>query len=373
MNIADLFPETYEASRARFRDDLKHVHTLWRDTSLQLHCIDAPEDLTIDWIAAHAAQRERLVIFTTGEHGIEGYVGSAMLKIFIDEFLPRLDPRTTGLLLVHIINPWGMKHKRRTNAHNVDLNRNFLWNAEPDQSFNPDYARLAALLLPQGRVTNVAASNLAIAVKSLWHNATLGATRFGRATRVGQYAFPQGIFYGGDAIQDETRVVMNLLREWIGAYDQTIHLDMHTGYGPRYQMQLVNSASEPRSSRECAAQFNYPSVSAATASEFYEIHGDLIDYVYTLARAEFPGKRVYSTTFEFGTFGLSTASLLRTLQIKILENQVHWFGACDEVRDRIARDFESLYAPRENDWRAKAIADARQAFEGILRAEGFLQ
>ena len=51
---------------------------------------------------------------------------------------------------------------------------------------------------------------------------------------------------------------------------------------------------------------------------------------------------------------------------------MYWYGADDSVRAHIARDFENLYAPRDEQWRAKAIADARQAFDGILRAEGFV-
>jgi hypothetical protein len=62
-----------------------------------------------------------------------------MQQRFIDKYLPRLDPRTTGLLLVHAINPWGMKHHRRVNADNIDLNRTFLWNQAFDPAFNPEY------------------------------------------------------------------------------------------------------------------------------------------------------------------------------------------------------------------------------------------
>jgi len=42
------------------------------------------------------------------------------------------------------------------------------------------------------------------------------------------------------------------------------------------------------------------------------------------------------------------------------------------MRKRIAREFQGLNAPQAEPWRAKAVADARRAFQGILRAEGFL-
>ena len=126
--ITALFPESYETSRARFHDDLAQVQRFWPQARLFRHRLDGDEDLTIDWIYSDALEKnDKVFILTTGEHGVEGYVGSAVLQRFIDLYMPRFNPDNTGLLLVHTINPWGMKHKRRTNAKNVDLNRNFVW------------------------------------------------------------------------------------------------------------------------------------------------------------------------------------------------------------------------------------------------------
>ena len=372
IDLAELFPPTYAAARARFRANLGLVPAMWRGARLEIFCVDAAEDVTIDWIAAEPAHKRKLLVLTTGEHGVEGYVGAAMLQLFIRESLPCLDPTDTGLLLVHAINPWGMKHKRRTNARNVDLNRNFLYNAQPDPRFNPTYARLARVLLPQARV-NAWLSPAGFAAEFLFASARLGRDAVRRAALLGQYAFPRGLFYGGDAIQAETQTLMGLYRAGLRAYDQIVHLDMHTGYGPRYQMQLVNSALEPRSSRQCAAQFNYPFVAQATASEFYELRGDMIDYLYAVRCEEFPATQLYATSFEFGTLGDSPWHAFRSLQIKTLENQAYWYGASDAARAQIARDFDELYAPRETAWREKAVADALRAFAGILRAEDFLR
>ncbi len=151
-----LFPVNYEQSRDRFRDEFSMVMRFWPDAALSKHAIDGGESTTIDWMYAPPTHDYRhLLIFTTGQHGIEGYVGSGMLQILLEEFVPQIDPHTTGLLLVHAINPWGMKHKRRTNSSNVDLNRNFFWSSPDDSSasswdrdVNPDYAQLEGLLNP---------------------------------------------------------------------------------------------------------------------------------------------------------------------------------------------------------------------------------
>jgi hypothetical protein len=125
-NILSLFPATYEASRERFRNNLPVVQSMWSKAKLLQHKLSGDEDLTIDWIYSDAADtHQKVFILTTGEHGVEGYVGSAMMQLFIEKYMPKLDPRTTGILLVHAINPWGMKHHRRGNRDNIDLNRTF--------------------------------------------------------------------------------------------------------------------------------------------------------------------------------------------------------------------------------------------------------
>ncbi|MBN1890082.1 MAG: DUF2817 domain-containing protein [Thermoflexales bacterium] len=370
--ISALFPASYEASRASFRRSLERVREFWPTAHLAQHRLAGDEDLTIDWIEAQALERPaKLLLFTTGEHGIEAYVGVGLLRLFLGEYLPRLNPRDSGVCLVHAINPWGMKHQRRTNAANVDLNRTFLVDAI-DKAFNPDYDKINLILNPQARLDSLFSSQAVFGYALLKAIAKLGTQRFDRATLVGQYRFPQGIYYGGASIQEETRLLMELYRSHMQAYDRVVHLDMHTGYGPRYQMSLVNSTLEARDSRDLERQFAYPRVLKTNSSEFYSIQGDMIDYVYELAQNELGGKRLYATSFEFGTLGNSLLAGVRSLRAMVMENQAYWHGASERMRARVERDFRELFFPQEERWRAKAVADARQAFEGILAAEGYL-
>ncbi|MGW8249613.1 MAG: DUF2817 domain-containing protein, partial [Anaerolineales bacterium] len=161
--IAALFPRSYEGSRARFRQNLDRVQQFWPDARLVSHRISSAEGLTIDWIeASPLASCERLLVLTIGQHGIEAYLGSAVMQVMIDEFLHRLPQQEIGLLLVHVINPWGMKYRRRVNSQNVDLNRNFVWKpgsggdgeSPYEPVFNPKYDRLSQLLNPQKPIRN---------------------------------------------------------------------------------------------------------------------------------------------------------------------------------------------------------------------------
>jgi len=379
--IAALFPRSYDGSRARFRQNLDRVQQFWPNARLLSHRISSEEGLTIDWIEASASGScERVLILTTGEHGIEAYVGSAVMQVFIDELIHRLQPEFTGLVLVHAINPWGMKYRRRVNSQNVDLNRNFIWR-DPDSvdqdnrydpSFNETYTTLTSLLNPCKPARGWWMDNLSLATHCLRSVLSLSSSKVHESTLIGQYFDPRGLYYGGTEMQEETRVLVDIYRSQIEAYRQILLLDMHTGYGPRYQMSLVNSAHEVCDSDWFIRQFRYPLVVKANADEFYSIQGDMIDFIYNLVGEEYPDKGLYATSFEFGTFGDSIRASFRNLRAMVLENQLHWYGANNpSVQAWVRREFEELYFPAEEKWRAKCILDARQAFEGILRAEGF--
>ncbi len=372
--IATLFPETYEASRARFRDNLAIVQTNWPQAQLSQHRLPGEDDLTIDWIYSDAQEKnEKVFILTIGEHGIEGFVGAAMQQRFIDCYLPRFDPKTTGLLLVHAINPWGMKYHCRVNANNVDLNRNFIYEGVFDPAYNPAYDTVTGTINPRREIQSLGVSNLIFNAELLWHLSTIGVTGFHNASLPGQYRDPQGLYYGGSDYQEETRAIIQLFRQTLGAYDQILHLDMHTGYGPRYQMSLVNSALETGTSQEFVEKFNYPVVVAANPDEFYAIRGDLVDYVYALWQQEFPEKCLFASAFEFGTLGNQYFGKVHCPVEMVHENRLRCHGAAsDRIRTKVELDFEELFNPSALDWKEKAVADADRAFEGILRAEGYL-
>jgi predicted deacylase len=394
-DLTTLFPATYEESRARFRQNLERLRQRWPAACLKAHPLAGDEDLTIDWLEADAVEQpEHLLVVTTGEHGIETYVGAAMLQLLVDEYFDRLDPKTTGLLLVHAINPWGMKHRRRVNRNNIDLNRTFMWPADPgrpadpdrpadpaqpaggqpgpfDPTFNADYGRLAFLLSPAGPLRSFTLAQAAFLLKTLWGGLRVGLRSLTAVPTLGQYAFPQGIYYGGQQLPEETGVLMALYRQSFQRYSHLVHFDMHTGYGPRDQMSVVTSELEPRASELMRQQFAYPLVVKANAAEFYALRGDMIDYVYTLWQRAFPERRLYSATCEFGTQGATLWNHFHDLRTMVFENWLYARGAANpEAEKHVRADFEALFAPGDLPWRQKAAADMRQAFEGIARTEG---
>lgn len=383
-NILEYFKSNYYEGRAAFRKSLAEISRTWPEARLTSQSLNLPgvEDLTIDIIQAPAIRKQdKALILSTGEHGIEGLIGSTVLALFTNEYLPRLDPEDTGLLLIHAINPWGMQHLRRVNPANVDLNRNFLWDAKffatKGAGYNADYARIYSYLNPRGRLKGGLAytvKNISFLLQTIWNLLVYGQKMTYTAVLLGQYGFPQGIYYGGSEWAEETRTVMSLYRQTIADYNQIVHLDMHSGYGPRYQMSMVNSYLEPLSSQEMQENFAYPLVVKSNPAEFYSMQGDMIDFLYTLIQNEFPEKKYYGTSFEFGTYGDAALARLRALATMVFENQCHHFGSDDGgLRQSILDDFLELYYPSAADWRMKALVDTRQGFAGILKAYHYIE
>lgn len=367
------FPSTYEDSRTRFLQSLSLIQNKWPVTQLEAQPLPTHPDLTIDWLWAHAQEKKTLLLISTAEHGIEGYVGYAMMKIFIEEFAPRLNPENTGLLLLHGLNPWGMKHHRKVNEHNVDLNRNFVFDNHFNPAINREYHEVASLINPQRRIASFGAENLRFIAGALNLIRTMGMKTATKVATLGQYHTPNGFFYGGNGHQTGTQVAMELYRRALEEYESIIQIDMHTGYGPRYQMSIIMSPLDPLTSAETSRKFNYPLVLKINAEEFYDISGDMAGYYYKLRDRDFPNKQLFACGFEFGTFGDSVPARIRSLRAMVFENQLYWHGARNEqVAEQVRREFDEFYFPSETKWREKALADARQAFEGMLRANQLL-
>ena len=366
-------PATYESSRDQFRAALASFSDRWAGCRFISHSLADSSDLTIDIISADATrEKQKLLILTTGLHGIEGYVGSAVLQLFIEEYLPRLDPETTGLLLVHPINPYGMKHRARVNKNSVDLNRNFEENFDSLKALNSHYESLAPLLNPARPLKNPLYEKLAFAwnvLKAL----PKGVRHIREAALMGQYRVHNGMYFGGFEPQEETKFIQKVVHNSISGYAQIVMLDIHTGYGPRWQMTLVNPPSEKQTAKETATRFKVPLVAGVNPDEFYTIHGDMVEYFYKMVASKYPEKKLYAGAFEFGTYGDSLLEGIHSLRTTVFENTLRWFGGSDAAREWMKREYDELFVPADPKWWQKAQADARQAFDGILSAEGYLK
>ncbi len=368
------FAETYLDNRAEFRALLTKVKDYWPEACLKSHPLRGFEDqLTTEVIeAAPLRDNDLLLMLSCGLHGIEGYIGNAVIRLFAEEYLHCLNPETTGLIFASPINPWGMDKRRRVNENNVDLNRNFIYDPQLVRDHvNARYSELELFLNPPSPLKQV--RGLFFFLQLLGRYVRMGSGSFREAVHMGQYVNPKGLYYGGKSFEESAVIMNNIFYNTIEPYKKVLFIDMHSGYGPRYQMTLVNSVHESRASGDLVKEFNYPLVVKTNPEEFYQMQGDMIDYFYLLMKDLYPEKPFYATSFEFGTYGDSLPAALKSLEAMINENRVYHYGAVSaKAAEQAIADFSELFYPLEEKWRLKAISDARQAFHGILKEEGFI-
>jgi len=348
MLTDNFFPSDYFTARNAFR-----VRATAAGQSTHPIAATGPngEALSIDSAYLGSPAPRQLAVITSGIHGVEGYAGSALQQLWLAEFAGEL-PADTGVLLVHALNPYGFAHDRRTNEHNVDLNRNAL--ATFPGPANPGYRSLNSWLNPPSPAPRLD-DFVWRALPLLLHHGRAALTQ---AIAAGQYEFPQGLFYGGREREPSLAIFAGLLAApRFAGVQRVVHLDLHTGLGRYGQYQLL--LEEPPATHEfeqLTRGFGAQAVKSdhTAHATHYSAHGILP----TLTRHAFPNARTLAATLEFGTLGPTT--LLRILRA---ENRVHHNGArrSDDVTRTRAALREAL-APGDPAWRAVVVAGGRRIF-----------
>ena len=362
---SDCFYDNYEDIRAHI---LELSAQLGAETGS--YAIDEADGLYIDsFYIPSEGTPTNLIVLTTGVHGMEGYIGSVMLDVFFREIWPEQDHSDTGVLVVANVNPYGMKYLRRYNENNVDLNRNFIldWDSF-DLSSNKEYPKVRSFLEPKGEIRN-----------ALWHEAgfylslaktaiTDGADTISDALLTGQYESPQGVYYGGQGDEASTVYLKDVFSQCLdSAYENIVHIDIHSGYGPRYNMVIFNSVYETMNEKESQAAFGYDYVIAYDSESFYATTGDTTDFFYRLAEQKGTGTDLFSTCFEFGTVGDEFFDTILSLKYTVDENRNHWYPTANKTAAQVVHEnYMELYYPTETAWREKTVQDFAQATRGVL-------
>ena len=364
------FYNSYEDIRNHLKERVKQLEDKGIAVEVSEYAVDESDDLYIDNIyLSGKTEKENLIVLTTGVHGIEGYIGSVMLDVFFEEIYPTLDTENTGILVVANVNPYGMKYMRRYNENNVDLNRNFILDWESfDLASNKDYPEVKEFLQPEGKIGN-----------ALWHEAgfylslakealTKGADKVSDALLTGQYEYAEGVYYGGAGDEVSTAYLKGVFNGCLeGGYQNIVHIDIHSGYGPRYNMVIFNSIYETMTEAETKEAFGYDYVISHDSESFYATTGDTTDYFYRLAESKATDKTLFSTCFEFGTIGDSFIDTVLSLKYTVDENRQHWYPSDNKIASEVvAENYKELYYPTETEWREKTVADFKEATLGVL-------
>ncbi|MBI3900416.1 MAG: DUF2817 domain-containing protein [Gammaproteobacteria bacterium] len=316
--------------------------------------------LSIDTAYVGAMQPRRLILVVSGTHGAEGFFGSALQQRWLAQLDPTTLPADAGWLFVHALNPWGFAWRRRTNEHNVDLNRNSL--EQFPGPANPAYGRLNNWLnpaSPPGMIDGFWAY-------ALWYTLTQGMATMKQAIAGGQYEFPRGIFYGGAQTEQSTAHLRTILCDpRLGSVERLIAFDLHTGLGRSGTYKLLVDADEGTPRFQLMRRWFGAEVSGdqPDRSVSYHVSGGVTEHISRL----FAGADNYTTVLEFGTVALG--QMIATLY---RENRAYFHAGIDSAAYRRARAaLCAVFCPADDKWRStvlergeRVLRQAQQALFG---------
>lgn len=348
----DFFSPDYAGARARFR-----AAALRAGAALDALPLAArgphDESLTIDFAWLGARRPRHVVLHISGVHGVEAFAGSAA-QLALLAAPPHL-PADGALVLVHVLNPYGMAWLRRANEYNVDLNRNFhldngIWTGAP-----PLYKRLDALLNPASPPERNAFA-LRLGAAGLRY----GVRAVRQAIAHGQHRYPRGLFYGGAELQPGPRLFIDWLQAQLGSTETLFAIDLHTGLGPYAGDTLlvepgVGNTALPVLSRA----LHRPLAGGSTTPGAYTVRGSL--------GASLP-RLLPDTRVEFVLQEIGTRSALRVLHALREENRWHHYGDGHTEHPAKRRLLEAL-CPAAPAWREAAVA---QAVDVVYRSAAWL-
>lgn len=360
--VQSYYLNSYDESRAAFRSLAMH----WKSEGAVVESFRVPsavdDDLTIDTLYIPPKGRpEKLVIITSGMHGIEAFTGSAVQRYFLERILPDLDRTNLGVLAVHAVNPYGFRYERRVSENNVDLNRN--WDVEPSlfQSKNEGYEIVNEMLNPEVKVDLSSMDNRFFAIRSILQIMQHGMPALRQAILQGQYAHPRGLFFGGRTFEPQKALLEPLFKKTAASYSHVLLIDLHTGFGERGRLHLFpNAIRDPAVRARLEAVFEGYQIDYGDTEGFYTTTGDFSQYLGKLLE----DKIYLPMVFEYGTMDSQTMpGSIRSLHNMIIENQGFWHGyESDDDEAEVKRRFREHYNPSSHIWRTKVIHDSDAIF-----------
>jgi len=347
-----VFHTSYVEARCAFRD-------VARETGFELASYELPdhrgvdkEALTID-VGTKGSGNQ--LILTSGIHGVEGYAGSACQL----DCMKELKFDGVHLVLIHGVNPYGFSHKSRTNECRVDINRNF--GRDFPREHNIEYGAIHAKL--SEFIHSPSLPDLAeIRHRLKILEREFGTSTFAAAVAGGQYCYPDGLFYGGEAPQASLRLLNDIISNHCSDKGtRTLTIDFHTGLGPSGHGELIYLGDHQDPAFEfakrwlngvtCPAAGDSASQAVKGSAENFFIRGDL-------------GDQVSHVALEFGT-----APLLDVLAALCCDAWLRNHSDVNVDTANIARQIVfNAFCSTRTTWQDAVLSRARQVVAEAIRA-----
>jgi hypothetical protein len=374
LNGVAAFSADYGTARDRFQEAVSRL-----GIPVESHVIAAKgpqgESLSIDVATVGPPRCRQVVILSSGLHGVEGFLGSAVQLAWLSRLGSTAElPQSVKVILVHALNPFGFAWLRRWNESNVDLNRNFLNDSTflSGQEYRESleaYDRLFSFLNPARppspwdlytlkAIWRILAAGWSArkrlaagqrpSIFSLNAIKNLGLAELQKTLPVGQYQHKNGLFYGGDGPEDTTAWLQEQLPTWVDGADLTLHIDFHTGLGKwvDYKLLIVDQKGSSRA-EWVTERFGRDAVEAWDDRTAYNANGTMAGWF----RDRVAGGLYHCLTAEFGTYpGIRVLGALRA------ENQAHFHADPSSTNYQWAKkQVLEAFIPAAAAWREAVI------------------
>jgi hypothetical protein len=358
MNPIPQFAQSYVEARSKFHQAARARSLAIETHALpELHGIDG-EPLAMDVALLGPPQASGLLVLTSGTHGIEGYCGSGcQVGLLRDpDFLAAVQKARVAVLFVHAVNPHGFSYGRRVNEDNADLNRNFRDYAQP-APVNAAYAELHRYLLP-ATWPPPADNELSIAA---WV-AARGERAYQAAVSGGQYAFADGLFYGGAQAAWSNRTLHAVLRRHASRRQRLAWIDFHTGLGPWAHGEKIYAGRDlPADLARARSWWGGDVTSFLDGSS---TSAPLTGLVTNAAYDECRGVEFTTIALEYGTLPL--------LEVLTALRADHWLHnhpeAPDAQRSATRQQMRAAFYGDTDDWKLAVYMQAREnALKAVAR------
>lgn len=336
-----LFSETYAQAKERFL-----AAAAAADAQLYRYAVqaEAKDELSID-VAIIGPQQAPTLITSSGVHGVEGFLGSA-IQLAQLQTLSDQRPCDIRWVFVHAVNPWGFASVRRFNEHNVDLNRNFLEDASDYRGAPPHYRRLNGFLNPPTAPPRFELFRL----RALWNILRFGEGALKQSIAQGQYEFPQGLFFGGAGPSQSQQIIHAEIDDWVGSAERILHVDFHSGLGEHGDCKLL--LAEHAGSPQCRW---YEDVFGREMVEATEVDTGTA-YRASGPMGEWLQRRFHERDYRFVTAEYGTWGPVRVLASLRAENRAHHFSQPGTPPfARAKQELMECFCPADPEWRAKVV------------------
>lgn len=336
-----IFPRDYQPARNAFRAAATETGFTLEEFPI---AATGPhgELLTIDAATRGPENAEKTIVVTSGLHGVEAPLGSAIQVAWMRELAKESNPCQLRWVLIHSLNPFGFAWHRRANENNVDLNRNF---HESFDTANPSthLESLYRVLHPSRRPARV---GVLFRLGGLALRRGVASVR--QMLAQGQLSYPDWLFYGGDEPSELFPILRRNLPRWIGSAREIVHWDVHSGLGRWGQeLMLLGESLETPAAKWWTRHFGTAAIAVDDDRNAYAVKGGFGPWCQHLF-----ADRVYRfVTYEFGT-------LARFRVLKALVNEMRDWpyrrtrGGAETWASRAMRE---TFCPRSRTWQETVV------------------